>query len=124
MVIASAGVFGTSVPIGIFTILGLRIFLYLKRRSARARLYDRLPPDHLAELKGAHRRSAVIDIAARVARVAGFLATLIAAVAIVNLLLGPGVVSILVAIAIWLGLMAVVWMLIRSGVGAAMRRWS
>jgi hypothetical protein len=124
MVIASAGVFGTGVPVGIFTILGLRILVYLKRRSDRARLYARQPPDHLAELKGAHRRSAVIDVAARVAWVAGFLATLIAAVAIVGLLLGPGWLSIAVAMTIWLGLMAVIRMLIRSGVGAAMRRWS
>ena len=65
-----------------------------------------------------------VDVAARVAWVAGFLAALIAAVAIVGLLLGPGWLSIAVAMTIWLGLMAVVWMLIRSGVGAAMRRWS
>lgn len=124
MVIASAGVFGTGVPVGIFAILGLRVFLYLKRRGQRGRLYDRLPADHRAELKAAHRRSAAIDIAARIAWVVGFLATLVTAVAIVNHLVGPGVVGILVAIAIWLALMAGLWALIRSGTGAALRRWS
>jgi hypothetical protein len=124
MVIASAGVFGTGVPVGIFAILGLRVFLYLKRRGERGRLYDRLAADHSAELKAAHRRSAAIGIAARIAWVVGFLATLVAAVAIVNRLLGPGVVGILVAIAIWLALMVGLWALIRSGTGAALRRWS
>ncbi len=41
-----------------------------------------------------------------------------------NHLVGPGVVGILVAIAIWLALMAGLWALIRSGTGAALRRWS
>ncbi|HET6173848.1 MAG TPA: hypothetical protein VFD90_14640 [Gaiellales bacterium] len=122
MVIASAGVFGTGVPVGIFAILGLRVLLYVKRRNERAQLYGRLPPDHLAELKAAHRRSALIDIAARIVWVIGFLATLVATVALVHWLLGPGLASILVAIALWLALMFVLWKLIGAGVRAAWYR--
>jgi hypothetical protein len=102
VITASAGVLGIPVPAGILVLLALRIAWYAKGRRERAQLYRSLPREDAKEVRAAFRSAGRNNLVRRVVWMAGFFGTLFVSTLAMSRLLGPGILTIVVTIVLWL----------------------
>jgi hypothetical protein len=104
VITASSGVLGIPVPAGILLLLALRVAWYLKGRRERAQLYRSLHPGEAEEVRAAFRNAGRNNVLRRVIWMVGFFGTLFVSTLAMSRLLGPGILTVVVTIVLWLGL--------------------